>query len=341
VVPPHIPWENIPTIVLTNEKDVEIEIDEESRKCTMYGVNPMEVDSTYHWFMEMLQQCYSDTNTSSDRQPRAEAIDNTNRNGQKQAEARQQIPLQRNSDAVSNRNDTGGKIHSDPSKSSTSCRGDFVRDLKVEQGSLRMSLKNNVVVNVCQGDMLHQQTEVIVNSANDQLAHGGGLARAILTAGGRVIEDESREIIRKQGPVKPGQVVHTTAGNIARPVRFVIHAVPPSQYQMTSGKEGEEKLVEAFYNTMKYANDTLNVSSISIPPFGAGIFNVPIDIIMRAAYKALGMFNQHSASPCLREVNIISIDPNLVKQMTDAFKHLYDGTGTNPESQSTYVGTCV
>ena len=46
---------------------------------------------------------------------------------------------------------------------------------------------------ICQGDLTQEQVDAIVNAANHQLAHGGGVAAAIARAGGHVINQESHE----------------------------------------------------------------------------------------------------------------------------------------------------
>lgn len=148
---------------------------------------------------------------------------------------------------------------------------DFATDIKVIGDELILTTRAGIKIHVCQGDMLRQSTEVIVNAANYQLVHGGGLAKAILMAGGPIIETESRNIIEKNGPVKVGEVVHTSAGKLPHPIRYVVHAVAPSRHELQmNGKEGHEKLVSTFYRSLEYSNDELHAQSISIPPFGTG-----------------------------------------------------------------------
>ena len=55
------------------------------------------------------------------------------------------------------------------------------------------------------GDMTSEDVEAIVNAANSQLAHGGGLADAIVARGGTVIQDESNKI----APVATGDAAVT------------------------------------------------------------------------------------------------------------------------------------
>jgi O-acetyl-ADP-ribose deacetylase len=69
------------------------------------------------------------------------------------------------------------------------------------------------------GDITERNVDVIVNAANSELRHGGGLPAAIIRKGGQIIQDESDKI----GYVLVGNAVITTAGKL--PCKAVIHAV--------------------------------------------------------------------------------------------------------------------
>ena len=88
---------------------------------------------------------------------------------------------------------------------------------------------------VVQGDVTVQPVDAIVNAANETLAHGGGVAAAIVGAGGRVIQEESDQWVREHGPVGRGQAAVTTAG--ALQASHVIHVVGP-RYQVGQDNEG-------------------------------------------------------------------------------------------------------
>lgn len=75
------------------------------------------------------------------------------------------------------------------------------------------------------GNILAESTDAIVNAANGHLAHGGGLAGAIVRAGGRSIQQESDDLISRMGELPPGSAVHTFAGSL--PFKYIIHAVGP------------------------------------------------------------------------------------------------------------------
>lgn len=82
-------------------------------------------------------------------------------------------------------------------------------------------LQNGKVLRLVKGDITKSRVDVIVNSANSYLKHGGGVARAIVKNGGYVIQKESNKI----APVPVGSATITTSGRLL--CKAVIHAVGP------------------------------------------------------------------------------------------------------------------
>ena len=76
-----------------------------------------------------------------------------------------------------------------------------------------------------QGDLTALDVDAIVNAANDRLQHGGGLAAAIVRAGGLEIQVESDRWVREHGPLAPGEAAVTTAGRMT--CRAVVHVAGP------------------------------------------------------------------------------------------------------------------
>ncbi|MEM5827254.1 MAG: ADP-ribose-binding protein [Pyrobaculum sp.] len=122
----------------------------------------------------------------------------------------------------------------------------------------------NVDVELEMGDITEVEADVIVNAANSYLEHGGGVAGAIVRKGGGVIQDESREWVRKHGPVPVGGVAVTSAGRLR--ARYIIHAVGPR-----CGVEPIEKLREAVKNALAKAEE-LGAVSIAFPAISTGVF---------------------------------------------------------------------
>ncbi|MGB9718070.1 MAG: macro domain-containing protein [Thermoproteota archaeon] len=125
-------------------------------------------------------------------------------------------------------------------------------------------------VRLAKGDITRLRVDAIVNAANSWLKHGGGVAAAIVRAGGRIIQEESNRIVEQKGPLKVGDAVYTTAGSLG--AKYVIHTVGP---RMGEGDE-EEKLRSATLNSLKLA-EQLGLSSIAFPAISTGVFGYPKD----------------------------------------------------------------
>ena len=100
---------------------------------------------------------------------------------------------------------------------------------------------------ICQGDITRETTDAIVNAANSQLRHGGGVAAAIAHRGGEIIDRESREWVKANGFVTHSKPAVTSGGNLQ--CKYVIHAVGPVW------GEGDEdaKLKEAILGSLTTA----------------------------------------------------------------------------------------
>lgn len=129
---------------------------------------------------------------------------------------------------------------------------------------------NQSTVELVQGDITGIDTEAIVNAANSHLAHGGGVAGAIVRKGGQIIQEESNRWIHEHGPVPVGQAAITGAGNL--PAAWVIHAVGP---RLGEGNE-DTKLRQATLNSLKLA-DEHELKSLVLPAISTGIFGYPVD----------------------------------------------------------------
>lgn len=117
----------------------------------------------------------------------------------------------------------------------------------------------DATIEILQGDITDMQVDAIVNPANNHLWMGGGVAGAIKTKGGEVIEEEAV----KQGPVKVGSAVITSGGNLK--VKHVIHAAAMGQ----DLKAGEESIRAATQNSLKVAEEK-KIQSLAFPAIATG-----------------------------------------------------------------------
>ncbi len=147
----------------------------------------------------------------------------------------------------------------------------------------------NTKVEIAKCDITKESTDAIVNAANSHLAHGGGVAFAIARAGGPKINEESREYVKKYGPVPTGKVAVTSGGNLK--ARYVIHTVGPVWGE---GNE-DEKLSNAFYNSL-FKADELELKSITFPAVSSGIYGFPKDRCAKIFFETVKRYLKENAS---------------------------------------------
>jgi O-acetyl-ADP-ribose deacetylase (regulator of RNase III) len=168
------------------------------------------------------------------------------------------------------------------------------------------------LLEIVQGDITLEQVGAIVNPANAQLAHGGGLAAVISRVGGATIDRESREWVQTHGPVPHRRPAVTSGGDLPAP--YVIHAVGPV---WGSGDE-DAKLAEAVRGSLERA-DELGLASIALPAISTGIFGFPI---MRAAgviYAAIEAFFSDLPESGLQLVRVVLFDQPSVEAFVSVF----------------------
>ena len=157
------------------------------------------------------------------------------------------------------------------------------------------------VLQLVHGDITDEQVDAIVNAANERLAHGGGVAGAIVRWGGLEIQRESDAWVRANGPASHARPGLTGAGRL--PCRAVIHAVGPI---WGSGDE-DAKLRTAYRAALELAH-AQGYRSLAFPSLSTGIFGFPVE---RAAPIALGavrsFWSEHAETP-VADVRFTIID---------------------------------
>ncbi|MGB9704008.1 MAG: ADP-ribose-binding protein [Pyrobaculum sp.] len=170
-----------------------------------------------------------------------------------------------------------------------------------------------VSVVVAKGDITEVEADAIVNAANSYLEHGGGVAGAIVRKGGQVVQEESREWVRRHGPVPVGGVAVTSAGRLK--ARYVIHAVGPR-----CGAEPIEKLGDAVRNALAKAEE-LGLSSIAFPAISTGVFGCPYEAAAEQMARAI-----KEAAPGLRTVRrvlVVLYGDEAYQKFLEVFKKIF------------------
>ncbi len=134
------------------------------------------------------------------------------------------------------------------------------------------------VLELVEGDITQQDTEALVNAANEHLRVGGGVDGAINRAGGPKIQEEARKI----GHCPTGQAVITTGGNLK--AKFVIHAVGPIY---RDGHHGEPELLASAYRECLKVASARGIKSLAFPSLSTGVYGYPVPDAARVALKTV------------------------------------------------------
>jgi putative ATPase len=157
------------------------------------------------------------------------------------------------------------------------------------------------VIRVVQGDLTTQDTDVIVNAANEQLAHGGGVAAAIVRAGGDIVQDESDRWVLEHGPVGAGSAAVTSAGSM--PAHHVVHVVGP-RYE----PDGDNaRLLAQAVATALDAATAHGARTVALPAISAGVFGYPL-VEATAVIASATMRWVKSHPEALDEVRLVGHD---------------------------------
>lgn len=124
---------------------------------------------------------------------------------------------------------------------------------------------------VVHDDLTAMAVDVVVNAANEHLAHGGGVAAALAEAGGPSVQDESDAWVAEHGPVGFGSAAVTTAGDM--PAGQIVHVVGP---RYSGANDDPDRLAEAVLAALDTSLER-GASSVALPAISCGVFGYPVD----------------------------------------------------------------
>lgn len=129
---------------------------------------------------------------------------------------------------------------------------------------------NQSILELVQGDIVKQDTDAIVNAANQGLRGGSGVDGAIHRAGGPAIMAECREKYKNGCPVGDAKI--TTGGHLK--AKYVIHAVGPIY---KNGASGEAELLSSAYRRSLEVAVEHRLTSIAFPSISTGAYMYPVN----------------------------------------------------------------
>jgi O-acetyl-ADP-ribose deacetylase (regulator of RNase III) len=165
-------------------------------------------------------------------------------------------------------------------------------------------------ISVVQGDIADQETDAIVNAANNHLWMGAGVAGAIKRKGGVQIEQEAMV----QGPVEVGSAVMTSAGSLK--AKRVIHAAVMGQNLHTDA----DLIVRATRSSLTIAEQQ-GLSSLSFPALGTGVGGFSLHHCASLMIGATIDFLLNAKK--LREVRFVLYDAGAKEIFEQELKHRF------------------
>ncbi|CAI9596417.1 unnamed protein product [Staurois parvus] len=166
-----------------------------------------------------------------------------------------------------------------------------------------------MALHVYKDDLCRHNVDVIVNAANEDLKHNGGVAKAILDAAGRKLQDDCDQIIRTYGRLSTGDSVITDAGKL--PCKQIIHTVGP-RWDTNSQSRCEWLLRRAITTSLQLASEKSH-SSIAIPAVSSGIFGFPLNLCVENIVEAIRDYVETPGQQStLQRIHLVDINDETV-----------------------------
>lgn len=152
---------------------------------------------------------------------------------------------------------------------------------------------NQSVIALCQGNIVDQDVDVIVNAANSALSGGGGVDGAIHRAAGPELLAACRTL-----DTCPTGEARITKGYRLR-ASYVIHAVGP----VYRGRPHDADLLANAYRNSLLLASQYQLTTVAFPSISAGAYRYPLDqASLIALQTVIAYLDQHSDIALVRFV---------------------------------------
>ena len=195
-------------------------------------------------------------------------------------------------------------------------------------------------ISVYKDDLTKHRVDAIVNAANERLEHIGGLAGAIVKAGGKEIQKECRAFVRERGNLLEGRTYVSKSGTL--PCKHIIHVVGP-QWDYKAKREREkgkktrqEGMLE--YSISNCLEDAKSLSSIAIPAVSSGVFGFPLDLCVEVIVETAIQFCKKNPTCKLSEIHLTNSDDAMVAQFANEMRKRFGQEQTFYDRDKVKVG---
>ncbi|KAF6385251.1 poly(ADP-ribose) polymerase family member 14 [Rhinolophus ferrumequinum] len=187
----------------------------------------------------------------------------------------------------------------------------------------RADLAPGVSLIVQQGDLTQFPVEVVVNSANGDLRHSGGLAAALSKAAGHELQADCEQIVKNKGAILPGHATISKAGKL--PYHHVIHAIGP-KWKDSDAQECVFLLKRAVEESLHLA-EKYQYRSIAIPAISSGIFGFPLSQCVETIVLAIKEnFQYNWEGRTLKEIYLVDAAEKTVEAFAKTVKTMFKNT---------------
>ena len=188
---------------------------------------------------------------------------------------------------------------------------------------LRVRLSTGLRISVRKCDFQAAGADAVVNPANENLCHGGGLAKAIADAAGDHFVHECLSSVMHHGHIPVGSARATSSGSLTRHgIKHIIHAVAPI-YRAETQDVGFAQLQAAAQAALVEA-ERCGAKRLFMPCIGAGIFDWWASYSADAIVNAILDFAGSGQPYHLEEIILADKDTNAATQLYRRVKKLVD-----------------
>ena len=165
-----------------------------------------------------------------------------------------------------------------------------------------------VRIEVVQGDITQQNTDAIVNAANESLLGGGGVDGAIH----RVAGPELLEACRALGSCPTGFAKVTKGYRLS--AKWVIHTVGP--IWRGGGQNEDERLADCYRKSLELAVETAS-KTIYFPSISTGAYGFPVQRATKIASFEVKAFL--AKNDFIEKVTFVCFDTKTLQAYQEAF----------------------